>query len=62
MKDFADYLFFCTLSASRKIFGKLLPDHRLNTVSAHCGYYLENHHNALADAEACAHIAIKILN
>ena len=58
--DYPDYKFFCTLAASRKVFGKLLPDHRLHTVSAHCGYYLENHHNALADAEACAYIALKL--
>lgn len=25
-----------------------------------CGYHLEDHHNALVDAEACAAIAIKL--
>jgi DNA polymerase-3 subunit epsilon len=59
--DYPDYKFLCTLAASRKVFGKLLPNHRLHTVSAYCGHPLSNHHNALADAEACAHIAIKIL-
>lgn len=54
------YEFYCTLKASRKTFREL-PDHKLHTVSAQCGYILENHHNALADAEACAHIAMKIL-
>ena len=48
--DYPDYEFHCTLNASRKIFGDLLPDHQLHTVAAHCGYYLENHHHALADA------------
>ncbi len=58
---YPDYLFYCTMQASRKIFGKTLPNHQLHTVSAHCGFELNNHHHALADAEACAHIAIKIL-
>jgi DNA polymerase-3 subunit epsilon len=59
--DFPDYEFFCTCRASRKIFGKILPNHQLHTVSEHCGYVLKNHHNAMADAEACAAIALKIL-
>ena len=50
-----------TLAASRKHFGYSLPNHQLQTVAAACGYDLENHHHALADAEACAHIAIMIL-
>ena len=32
----------------------------LHTVSEACGYCLEKHHHALADAEACAAIAIKL--
>ena len=59
--DYPDYEFHCTCNASRKTFGKLLPNHQLRTVAAHCGYDLENHHHALADAEACAVIAMKIL-
>ena len=59
--DYPDYEFFCTLSASRKTFGKLLHSHCLSVVAAHCGYDLTNHHHALADAEACAMIAMKIL-
>ncbi len=55
------YTFLCTCRASRRIFGRQLPDHRLKTVAARCGFELENHHHALADAEACAHIAMKIL-
>ena len=55
------YGFHCTCRASRRIFGKTLPNHRLHTVSAACGYDLTNHHHALADAEACAAIAIRIL-
>lgn len=59
--DYPDYTFYDTLTASRRHFGKLLPNHQLHTVSTACGYNLENHHHALADAEACAHIALEIL-
>lgn len=59
--DYPDYEFFDTLSASREHFGYSLPNHQLQTVAAACGYDLTNHHHALADAEACACIAIKIL-
>ena len=59
--DYPDYTFYCTCIASRRHFGKTLPNHQLHTVSAACGYILENHHHALADAEACAWIARKIL-
>lgn len=55
------YLFYCTCRASREAFGKTLPNHKLNTVAAHCGYNLRNHHHALADAEACAAIALMLL-
>ena len=58
--DYPDYEFYCTCRASRKTFGKLLPNHQLHTVAAHCGFNLQNHHHALADAEACATIAMKI--
>jgi len=55
------YTFYCTCRASRRTFGRSLPDHRLPTVAAACGYDLQQHHHALADAEACAAIALKIL-
>lgn len=55
------YEFHCTCRASRRFFGRALPNHQLHTVSAACGFELENHHHALADAEACAHIALKLL-
>lgn len=57
---YPNYIFECTLRASRRSFPEL-PNHQLHTVSAHVGYNLDNHHHALADAEACAAIAIKIL-
>jgi len=47
---------------------KLIVNNIKNTVfvipfisAAACGYCLENHHHALADAEACAWIAREIL-
>ena len=58
--DYPDYEFFDTLWASRR----LLPDldnHQLDTVAAACGFQMENHHHALADAEACAWIAKELL-
>ena len=61
LMDYADYEFFDTLAASREHFGYSLPNHQLQTVAAACGYDLTNHHHALADAEACAHIAMEIL-
>lgn len=59
--DYPDYVFHDTLAASRSYFGCSLPNHQLHTVAAACGYDLKNHHHALADAEACAHIAINLL-
>ena len=58
--DYPDYEFHCTCVASRRVFPNA-ANHRLNTISALCGYNLENHHHALADAEACAWIAREIL-
>ena len=59
--DYPDYQFYDTLAASRRFFGMSLPNHQLQTVAAACGFDLTNHHHALADAEACAHIALQIL-
>ena len=59
--DYPDYEFRDTLAASRRLFGCRIPNHQLQTVAAACGYDLTQHHHALADAEACAHIAMKIL-
>ena len=58
---YPDYEFYCTCMAARRVFGKTLPNHKLPTVAKKCGYDLERHHHALADAEAAAVIAIKIL-
>ena len=59
--DYPDYIFYDTLAASRRHFGFGLPNHQLQTVAAACGHTLLHHHNALADAEACAAIALAIL-
>ncbi|MBR3725338.1 MAG: 3'-5' exonuclease [Bacteroidales bacterium] len=58
--DWPDYKFYCTCRAARRKM-KWLPNHQLHTVAEACGFVLENHHHALADAEACAAIAIKLL-
>jgi DNA polymerase-3 subunit epsilon len=57
---YPDYTFYCTYRASRRVFGDSLPNHQLHTVAARCGFVLTNHHYALADAEACAWIALKV--
>jgi len=57
--DYPDYEFLCTMQSSRKLL-KGLSNYQLQTVSAYCGFNLNNHHNALADAEACAQIALQI--
>ncbi len=58
--DYPNYEFYDTLSTSRKVMPEL-KNHQLHTVATACGYQLENHHHALADAEACAWIAREIL-
>ncbi|MDR2911938.1 MAG: 3'-5' exonuclease [Alistipes sp.] len=54
------YTFHCTCRASRRAFPGL-PNHKLPTVAAHVGFDFRNHHHALADAEACAVIAMAII-
>lgn len=55
------YKFYCTYRGSEK----LLPDvesHKVQSLAMHFGYDYEQkkHHNALADAEACAIVAMHI--
>lgn len=60
--EYPDYPFYCTLIGARRTFRRgTLPNYQLQTVAKACGYDLTQHHNALADAEACAAIALKIL-
>ncbi len=54
------YEFMCTCRMSRRSFPGL-PNHKLPTVAAHVGFDFSNHHHALADAEACAAIALAIM-
>ena len=61
LNAYLDYRFYDTLTAARRQFGHSLPNHQLHTVAAACGYDLHNHHHALADAEACAAIALYII-
>ena len=53
------YEFYCTCIASRRRWPGM--PNNLDVAAARCGYYMNNHHHALADAEACAAIAIEIL-
>ena len=53
------YEFECTLLKSRKVWRE--GHHNLDIIACYCGYDLTNHHHALADAEACAVIAMQIL-
>jgi DNA polymerase-3 subunit epsilon len=58
--QYPDIQFHCSCRLSRKHL-KGLPNHKLNTVSNFLGFNLENHHHALADAEACAWIALNLI-
>lgn len=57
--DYPDCPFYCTCIASRRVWPQ--GRHNLDVIAARCGYDLTHHHHALADAEACAAIALKIL-
>lgn len=57
---YPDYIFLDTLRAARRLLPHL-DNHQLHTVAAALGYELKHHHNALADAQACAWIAREIL-
>lgn len=57
--EYPGYEFHCTLAASRRCLN--LPRYGLDVVAAACGYELSDHHHALADAEACAAIALQVL-
>ena len=58
--DYPEYEVLDTLAASRRLQPDL-ENHQLQTVAAACGFQMENHHHALADAEACAWIALDLL-
>jgi DNA polymerase III subunit epsilon len=50
------YRYFCSLQVSRKVYE--LESYRLPFVAAEAGYGNFPHHDALADALACAHIVV----
>ncbi|MBD5317594.1 MAG: 3'-5' exonuclease [Bacteroides sp.] len=59
--DYPDYEFHCTLvTARRTIPRQLCPSFSLPNLCSFLGIPFDNHHNALADAEACAKIALTI--
>lgn len=57
--DYPNYPFLCTLVQSRKVWPQ--GRHTLDVIAERCGFSLNHHHHALADAEACAAIALQIL-
>ncbi len=59
--DYPEYEFYDTCATARRQLKGRIPNNQLQTVAAWCGFNLENHHHALADAEACAAIALKLL-
>ncbi|MDE5607699.1 MAG: 3'-5' exonuclease [Muribaculaceae bacterium] len=60
--DYPDYTFYCTLIAARKQLPRqLCPSFSLPYLCNFMGIPFDNHHNALADAEACAKIALTLL-
>lgn len=57
---YPNFKFYCTHLGSELLVPEL-ENHKLQTVAKHFGYDLEgNHHNAVADAEACAVIAMNL--
>ncbi len=56
---YPNYQFHCTLIKAREVWPGM--KNCLDEAARRCGYNLDNHHHALADAEACAAIALKIL-
>lgn len=60
--SYPDYTFHCTLQQSRRTIPRqLCGSHSLPALCSFMGIPFNNHHNALADAEACAKIAMAIL-
>lgn len=59
--DYPGYRFRCTYKAARKKLSGVIDHFSLDAVAAYCGFVMTHHHNALADAEACAEIAKVLL-
>lgn len=59
---YPEYPFYCTLSAARRTIPRsLCSSFSLPFVAEFLGIPFSNHHNALADAECCAKIAMSLL-
>lgn len=59
---YPEYTFLCTLQKARRVIPRTLcGSFSLPSLAAFLGIPFDNHHNALADAEACARIAQVIL-
>ena len=57
---YPDYRFYCTHRGSEKLLTDV-ANHKVQTLAKHFGHdYGQNKHNALADAEACAVVAMNI--
>ncbi len=60
--DYPDYPFYCTLQRARTALSRAkVGSFSLPYLCQYLNIPFSNHHNALADAVACAKIAIKIL-
>lgn len=60
--DYPDYTFLCTLEKARRVIPKsICASKSLPALCEFLGIPFYNHHNALADAEACAKIAMTLL-
>ena len=57
--NYPNYRFYCTHIGSQELLPEL-ENHKLQTVAKFFGYDLTHHHHALADAEACAVIAMNL--
>lgn len=61
-RDYPFYPFFCTLQTARKKIPRgMIGSYSLPVLADFLGIPFDNHHNALADAEACAKIAMALL-
>lgn len=60
--DYPDYRFMCTLERARRTIPRsLLSSFSLPSLCDFLGIPFHDHHNALADAEACAKIAMTLI-
>lgn len=60
--DYPDYPFFCTVQAARRSIPRAMcPSFSLPVLCEFLGIPFSNHHNALADAEGAAKIAMAII-